>query len=179
MRAGALSAAAVGGGLAARYLRGCHRIASSGLDALVISHLRVDHVGGLHAIRRRSFAVPDPLDLPTRVPAFVPTEMSHPTADVRVVEHATVIAPGMAVLPPLGRMLFWLGQIAEQALVINVQNFGVVLITGCGHPLIESTLAAAEHVLDTPVRAVVRGLHLPVRPWGNALLPQAVLGNPK
>lgn len=255
MRSGALAAAAVSGGLAARYVRGAERVASSGLaaldrrlgdigavdsltilplverlvsaptlrgepgvsyllrtgrstvlfdcglaygrgpaplevnagvlgesaaglDALVISHLHVDHVGGLHAIRRRTFAVPRTLELPTHVPAFVPTEMSHPTADVRVVDRSSVIAPGVAVLQPLGRMLFWLGPIAEQALAVNVRGFGLVLITGCGHPLIESTLAAAERVLDVPVRAVVGGLHLPVHPWGTGLLPQAVLGNP-
>ena len=255
MRSGALTAAAVGGGLAARYVRGRNRVESSALpeldrrlsdlgtvdaltilplverlvsspdlrgepgvsyllragrstvlfdcglaygrgpaplevnadalgesaadlDALVISHMHVDHVGGLHAIRRHSFAVPRALDLPAHVPAFVPTEMNHPLADVRIVEHPIVVAPGVAVLPPLGRMLFWLGQIAEQALVVNVRDFGIVLITGCGHPLIESTLAAAERVLDVPVRAVVGGLHLPVHPWGTRLLPQALLGNP-
>jgi 7,8-dihydropterin-6-yl-methyl-4-(beta-D-ribofuranosyl)aminobenzene 5'-phosphate synthase len=35
--------------------------------------------------------------------------MSHPDADVNVVQEARVIGPGVAVLPPLPRMLFWLG----------------------------------------------------------------------
>jgi hypothetical protein len=33
-----------------------------------------------------------------------------------------VIGPGVAVLPPLPRMLFWLEPIAEQSLVVNVQR---------------------------------------------------------
>jgi len=88
------------------------------------------------------------------------------------------MAPGMAVLPPLPRMLFWPGYIAEQALVVNVRGFGLVLITGCGHPPIERMLGVAEHVLDVPIRAVVGGLHLPVHAAGTPLVPQAVLGNP-
>ena len=33
--------------------------------------------------------------------------------------------PGMAVLPPLPQMLFWLGYVTEQALVVNVRGFGL------------------------------------------------------
>jgi 7,8-dihydropterin-6-yl-methyl-4-(beta-D-ribofuranosyl)aminobenzene 5'-phosphate synthase len=89
-----------------------------------------------------------------------------------------VIGPGVALLPPLPRMLFWLGPIAEQALVVNVRGLGLVVISGCGHPEIERTLAAAEQVVDAPVHGVLGGLHLPVHPMGTPLLPQAVLGNP-
>jgi 7,8-dihydropterin-6-yl-methyl-4-(beta-D-ribofuranosyl)aminobenzene 5'-phosphate synthase len=84
----------------------------------------------------------------------------------------------MAVLPPLPRMLFWAGYVSEQALVVNVRGFGLVLISGCGHPPIERILGVTERVLDVPVRAVVGGLHLPVHAAGTPLVPQAVLGNP-
>jgi 7,8-dihydropterin-6-yl-methyl-4-(beta-D-ribofuranosyl)aminobenzene 5'-phosphate synthase len=151
---------------------------ASGAAAMVISHLHADHVGGIRAMRERTFAVPEPLALPGGVPALVPTDMSHPRADVSVVGAPRVVAPGVAVLPPLPRMLFWLGFVAEQALVVNVRGFGLVVITGCGHPPIESTLAAAERALDVPVQGVVGGLHLPVHPLGTGLIPQAVLGNP-
>jgi 7,8-dihydropterin-6-yl-methyl-4-(beta-D-ribofuranosyl)aminobenzene 5'-phosphate synthase len=105
--------------------------------------------------------------------------MEHPRADVCVVDEARVIGPGVAVLPPLERMLFWLGRIAEQALVVNVRGRGLVLVTGCGHPEIERTLAAAEVIVDAPIHAVIGGLHLPVHPLGTPLVPQAVLGSPK
>ena len=84
----------------------------------------------------------------------------------------------MAVLPALPRMLLWAGSISEQVLVVNVRRFGLVLISGCGHPPIERILGIAERVLDVPIRAVVGGLHLPVHAAGTALMPQAVLGNP-
>jgi 7,8-dihydropterin-6-yl-methyl-4-(beta-D-ribofuranosyl)aminobenzene 5'-phosphate synthase len=84
----------------------------------------------------------------------------------------------MAVLPPLPRMLFRLGYVTEQALVVNVPGFGLVLISGCGHPRIEQILGVTEQVLDIPIRAVVGGLHLPVHAAGTPLIPQAVPGNP-
>jgi 7,8-dihydropterin-6-yl-methyl-4-(beta-D-ribofuranosyl)aminobenzene 5'-phosphate synthase len=148
------------------------------LDCVVISHLHADHVGGPRPQLRHTFSLGNERQVPGSTPAFVPTEMAHPRADVCVVEEARVIGPGVAVLPPLPRMLFWLGPIAEQALVVNVRGRGLVLVTGCGHPEIERMMAAAEKVVEAPVHAVVGGLHLPVHALGTPLLPQAVLGNP-
>ena len=148
------------------------------IDCLVISHLHLDHVGGAREQLRHTFRLGHAQEVPSSLPAYVPTDMSHPRADLCVVDRATVLGPGVAVLPPLPRMLFWLGPVAEQALVVNVRGRGLVVITGCGHPEIELMLAAAEQVVDAPVHAVIGGLHLPVHPVGTALLPQAVLGNP-
>lgn len=150
----------------------------SELDAVVISHLHADHVGGVGAMRRRTFAFAGEPVEPSGVPAYVPVEMRHDRLEVIPTTGPRVVAPGMAVLPPLPRMLFWLGYVAEQALVVNVRGFGLVLVSGCGHPQIERMLAVTELVLDVPIRAVVGGLHLPVHPVGTPLVPQAVLGSP-
>lgn len=148
------------------------------LDAVVISHLHPDHVGGVRAVRRRTFTFSaEPLE-PRGLPAHVPAPMRHERAEIVATEGPRVVAPGMAVLPPIPRMLFWLGYITEQALVVNVRGFGLVLVSGCGHPKIERMLGVTERVLDTPVRAVVGGLHLPVHAIGTPLVPQAVLGSP-
>jgi hypothetical protein len=58
--------------------------------------------------------------------------MHHPRADIAVTTGPRVIGPGMAV-PPLPRMLFWLGYVTEQALVVNVRGFGLVLISCTPH----------------------------------------------
>jgi 7,8-dihydropterin-6-yl-methyl-4-(beta-D-ribofuranosyl)aminobenzene 5'-phosphate synthase len=148
------------------------------LDCMVISHLHADHVGGAASQFRHTFSLGSEQLVPRSLPVYVPTDMSHPHADVSVVQEARVVGPGVAVLPPLPRMLFWLGPIAEQALVVNVRGRGLVLVTGCGHPEIERMLAAAERVVDAPVYAVIGGLHLPVHAIGTPLVPQAVLGSP-
>ena len=67
-------------------------------------------------------------------------------------------------------MLFWIGAVSDQALVVNVRGFGLVLISGCGHPPIEWILGITERVLDVPIRAVLGGLHLPVHVAGTALI---------
>ena len=154
-------------------------VTTAGLDAIVVSHLHADHVGGVRPQVGHTFSLGRQAPLPASLPAYVPIDMGHPRADVCVVDEARVIGPGVAVLPPLERMLFWLGPVAEQALVVNVRGRGLVLVTGCGHPEIERTLAAAERIVDAPVYAVVGGLHLPVHALGTALVPQAVLGSPK
>ena len=147
------------------------------LDGIVISHLHPDHVGGPGMVKARTFALSSaPLETPG-VPAYVPTDMQHSRADVSPTVTPRVISPGVALLPPLPGVLFLLGPVLEQAMVINVRGFGLVLVTGCGHPPIERILGLTEMVLDVPIRAVVGGLHLPVHPLGTPLMPQAVLGN--
>ncbi len=65
-------------------------------------------------------------------------------------------------------MLFF-GPVAEQALVVNIRGFGLVLITGCGHTRIEQILRFTEHVLDAPIRAVIGGpLATATRPCASA-----------
>ena len=104
--------------------------------------------------------------------------MDHPRADVCVVEQARVMGRGGGAASAAADAVLELGRIAEQALVVNVRGRGLALVTGCGHPQIERTLAEAEQIVDAPVHAVVGGLHLPVHPLGTPLIPQAVLGTP-
>jgi 7,8-dihydropterin-6-yl-methyl-4-(beta-D-ribofuranosyl)aminobenzene 5'-phosphate synthase len=148
------------------------------LDGVVISHLHRDHVGGTRALSQHSFAfAAEPLE-PWGLAAFVPVPMRHARALVVLVDRARVLAPGVAVLPPLPQMLFWAGPISEQALAVNVAGVGLVVISGCGHPAVEPMLAAAEQILGVPVGAVVGGLHLPVHPVGTPLLRQALVASP-
>jgi 7,8-dihydropterin-6-yl-methyl-4-(beta-D-ribofuranosyl)aminobenzene 5'-phosphate synthase len=148
------------------------------LDGVVISHLHADHVGGPRTQFRKTFAFSAEATEPRGIPAYVPTDMQHERADVVLTTAPRVIAPGVAVLPPLPANMFWLGPLAEQVLIVNVRGFGLVLVSGCGHPRIERMLAATERVLDVPIKAVVGGLHLPVHPFGTPLLMQGTLGNP-
>ena len=64
------------------------------LDAVVISHLHPDHVGGLGATRRRTFAFAAEALEPPGVPAYVPTPMRHPRADIAVTALEEIQARG-------------------------------------------------------------------------------------
>jgi 7,8-dihydropterin-6-yl-methyl-4-(beta-D-ribofuranosyl)aminobenzene 5'-phosphate synthase len=94
-----------------------------------------------------------------------------------------VLAPGIALLPPLPAALFWDGApVLEQALVVNVRGVGLVLVlvlvSGCGHPGAAAMLDLLHRVLDISLHGVIGGLHLPVHPWPRHL-PQALTGSPR
>lgn len=148
------------------------------LDGVVISHGHPDHVGGMSHVLRRTFHLTPDRREPSGLPAYVPVELHHDRAEVRLTTGPRVIARGIAVLPPIPRVLFWGGTLVEQAMVINVRDFGLVLISGCGHPGIERMLAATERVLDVPIKAVVGGLHLPVHPRDATAIMQGVAATP-
>jgi 7,8-dihydropterin-6-yl-methyl-4-(beta-D-ribofuranosyl)aminobenzene 5'-phosphate synthase len=130
--------------------------------AIVISHLHLDHVGGWVSQQQRTFALSgEPVDL-RGIRAYVPTPMTHPTAQVEVVEEPRLIAPGIVSLGPIPRQLFFFGWTPEQSLAVNVEGKGVVLIIGCGHPTIQRIVDRAEMLFDVPLYGIVGGLHYPV-----------------
>ena len=55
--------------------------------------------------------------------------------------------------------LFFLGYAQEQALAVNVEDKGVVIISGCGHQTLPKLLERADALFDEPVYGIVGGLH--------------------
>lgn len=147
----------------------------SSVDLVVISHPHPDHTGGPRAAVRRSFDIPDPgLDL-SDVTALTPVPMHHRAARCEHVAAPRVIGPGIATTGAIPRMLFFLGWTQEQALLVNVRDRGVVVIVGCGHQGIERLLARVEALVQTPIYAIMGGLHLPV----HGLRAQGFIGTAK
>lgn len=132
------------------------------INAVFISHLHLDHVGGMSYQSKRTFGLSgEVVNLPGKR-AFLPTEMTHPSADVKVVTSPRVIAPGVASLGPIPRQLFFFGWTLEQSLAINVEGKGLVLVIGCGHPTVQRIVERAKQLFDLPIYGVVGGLHFPV-----------------
>jgi 7,8-dihydropterin-6-yl-methyl-4-(beta-D-ribofuranosyl)aminobenzene 5'-phosphate synthase len=132
------------------------------VDAAVISHRHLDHVGGLKAQMAHSFALPTVQLEQGGVPVYVPEPLQHPSADLRVVEDPQIIAPGVATLGPISRALFLMGLTPEQALAVNVAGKGIVLIVGCGHQGVKRIVERAEALFEDPLYGLVGGLHFPV-----------------
>ena len=140
------------------------------IDALVISHAHSDHLGGTSHQMHKSFALSgQPVDL-RDIPAYVPEPLSHPTAQVTLVDGPRVIAPGVASMGPIPRQLFFFGWTPEQSLAVNVEGKGIVLVIGCGHPTLQRIVDRAAMLFDEPLYGLVGGLHYPVTASREAIL---------
>jgi 7,8-dihydropterin-6-yl-methyl-4-(beta-D-ribofuranosyl)aminobenzene 5'-phosphate synthase len=132
------------------------------VDALVISHLHLDHMGGMAASRAGAVALPEELGQPRGQPCFLPDRSEAPGFAAQLVEQPMLVGAGVATTGPLARSLFFMGWTEEQALVAHIEGAGLVLVTGCGHPTLEVLLEMVHRISDEPLHAVVGGLHLPV-----------------
>jgi 7,8-dihydropterin-6-yl-methyl-4-(beta-D-ribofuranosyl)aminobenzene 5'-phosphate synthase len=155
------------------------------LDAVFISHNHLDHVGGVDQMHRGTFSLSagssdsaDLVDL-SGVPAYVPVPMTHPTAKVEVVTEPRKLAEGVASTGPITRAIWLMGPIAEQALLVNVEGKGPVMIVGCGHPQLPRLIEQAQAVTGVPLYGTVGGLHFPVTGSRVGKGGQNILGNGK
>jgi len=132
------------------------------VDAVVISHLHPDHMGGMVAFRSNSVRIPPELSALEGKPCYLPDESDAPDFDGHVVQEPKVLAAGIGTTGPLARSLFFLGPCEEQALVARIGDKGLVVITGCGHPTVEVILEMVRRLSDEPLYAIAGGLHFPV-----------------
>ena len=132
------------------------------VDALTISHLHSDHMGGVPAQRSHRVTVPDELMSPELKPCFLPDRAEAKGFKAGLVERPQLLTAGIASTGPLARSLFIFGFTEEQALLARVKNKGLVVFTGCGHPTIEVVLEMVGRLSNEPLYAVGGGLHLPV-----------------
>ncbi len=137
-------------------------VSLSDVDALVISHLHLDHVGGRAAAKARQVALPAELGPACGKPCFLPDDAGAPGFSAETVTGPRILPAGLATTGPLSRSLFFLGYTEEQALLAVLEGRGLVVITGCGHPRIEVILAMARRLTREPLYAIVGGLHFPL-----------------
>jgi 7,8-dihydropterin-6-yl-methyl-4-(beta-D-ribofuranosyl)aminobenzene 5'-phosphate synthase len=134
------------------------------IDRIVISHPHPDHVGGVdawreHTVSMGTFELPD--DLGDRL-IFVPAPVTFKNAihaTVPTLPAPDVATTGVIPYPEVFPVSLFEPKGMEQALVVNVENEGLVLISGCGHPTLERLVERAESLYGRPVIGVVGGLH--------------------
>lgn len=132
------------------------------VDAVVISHLHPDHMGGMMAFKSKSVRIPKELDDLNGKPCFLPDAAEAAEFDAEVVRKPKMLAAGLGTTGPLARSLFFLGFCEEQALVARIRDKGLVVITGCGHPTVELILEMVGRLSSEPIYAIAGGMHFPV-----------------
>ena len=116
------------------------------IDAVFISHGHWDHMGGLPDVLRR-----------IEVPVYVPASLSK---KIQAEIDARSAARPIGQLAEIEPGLISTGQFdstpVEHCLMIEVDD-GVVVVTGCAHPGLETIIARAEQ--HRPVRGLIGGFH--------------------
>lgn len=135
------------------------------IDGLIISHLHPDHMGGISAARSGIVKLPEIFDSSMRnstLPIFLPENGEVNRGKSIIINSPRLIANGAASSGPLKGNLFFSGPTKEQALIFKLKDKGKVIITGCGHPDLNSLKQISERIVPGDVYALVGGLHLPI-----------------
>ena len=151
------------------------------IDFMVLSPPYGDHLGGFKNQFARRVIVREERDPFAGKPVYATVPLRLTGGRSTVVQEPGCLAPGIATTGPLPRALFLQGYVQEQALAINVEGKGLVLVVGCGHPGIEALVERAEQLFATPVYGIIGGLHFPVTDDRTRIGPlrmQQLLGSP-
>jgi 7,8-dihydropterin-6-yl-methyl-4-(beta-D-ribofuranosyl)aminobenzene 5'-phosphate synthase len=152
------------------------------VEAVAISHLHPDHMGGIKATRKRQVSLPKELGCPHGQPCFLPDKATAEGFSPHLVRAPRLLAGGIGTTGPLARSLFFFGWTEELALIARIRDKGLVLISGCGHPTVKVLLEMVCRLSDEPLYAVVGGFHFPITAGrGNypGWEPQMILGTGK
>jgi 7,8-dihydropterin-6-yl-methyl-4-(beta-D-ribofuranosyl)aminobenzene 5'-phosphate synthase len=122
------------------------------IDAVVLSHIHSDHVGGLSGFLRENNNIV--VYLPQSFPDSFKSGVSSSGAEVMEVSEAAELLNGVYTTGELGNGT------REQSLIV-VSSEGLIVITGCAHPGMVNIIQKAKAVVgEGRVYLVVGGFHL-------------------
>jgi 7,8-dihydropterin-6-yl-methyl-4-(beta-D-ribofuranosyl)aminobenzene 5'-phosphate synthase len=121
------------------------------VDAVVLSHIHGDHIGGLAAVLARN---PDvTVYLPESFPASFRQEVTDFGAAVETVAGPRQLLQGVYSTGEMG----W--GVEEQALIVDARD-GLVVVTGCAHPNVADMAERATTFRGRKIALLIGGFHL-------------------
>jgi 7,8-dihydropterin-6-yl-methyl-4-(beta-D-ribofuranosyl)aminobenzene 5'-phosphate synthase len=131
-------------------------------DTIVISHNHSDHVGGSKWSREKTFSLTtSQIDLGAKR-VYTPIPMTYPGLEPVCTSKPMVLAKGVATIGVISNEMFAWGRTSEQALAVNVEGKGIVIVSGCGHQSLKKMLERSEILFEEPLYGLIGGLHYPV-----------------
>jgi len=137
------------------------------LDAIFISHAHLDHLGGLKEQQNKEFSISALKTETKNITVFSPSNLApsnknHQLSKVQNTSLPQILFPGIASIGTIPRYLFLMGYVEEQAMAINVENKGIVLLVGCGHQKTERIIERTKALFNEPIYGIIGGLHFPL-----------------
>jgi 7,8-dihydropterin-6-yl-methyl-4-(beta-D-ribofuranosyl)aminobenzene 5'-phosphate synthase len=126
-------------------------IAPKTIETIVLSHIHMDHIGGLSEFLQKNREVT--VYLPASFPLHLKRNIMSATNALIAVDTAQKICAQVWSTGELGTSL------REQSLMITTGK-GIVIITGCAHPGIVNIVKYAKEYLNQNVYLVMGGFHL-------------------
>lgn len=134
----------------------------SDFDTVFISHNHLDHVGGMKNQKKNTFSLGDEaIDLSDKK-IFTPIPMKYQDKNTQYIPEPFVLKNGVASIGTISNFDFFMGRIDEQAIAVNVEGKGIVIIVGCGHQGLKKIIERTETLFDEPIYGIIGGLHYPV-----------------
>ncbi|MEJ2671448.1 MAG: MBL fold metallo-hydrolase [Deltaproteobacteria bacterium] len=127
------------------------------VDAVYLSHIHGDHIGGLSVFLQQNPRVT--VYLPASFPATFKKSITATGAEVRALSQPEKLLSKVYTTGELG---FW---IKEQSLVIDTPK-GLVIVTGCAHPGLVQIVSQTKNWLQKEVYLLMGGFHLGGQPLG-------------
>jgi 7,8-dihydropterin-6-yl-methyl-4-(beta-D-ribofuranosyl)aminobenzene 5'-phosphate synthase len=121
------------------------------VDAIVLSHIHGDHVGGLSGFLEENSDVT--VYVPESFPRSLKDGVKSSGAKLVEVKQAGELSDNVYTTGELD------GGIKEQSLIVKTKD-GIVVITGCAHPGVVKIVERAKQLVEGDVLLVMGGFHL-------------------
>jgi 7,8-dihydropterin-6-yl-methyl-4-(beta-D-ribofuranosyl)aminobenzene 5'-phosphate synthase len=138
------------------------KLSTHDFDHIFISHNHLDHVGGMKYQKKNTFNLGDENINLDNKKILTPIPMHYKGKSTHCESSPYKIAKGVYSIGVIQNFDFFMGQIDEQAIAVNVEGKGILIIVGCGHQGLQKIIERTEALFEEPIYGIVGGLHYPV-----------------